>query len=78
MGRYNIQRCNPARFAAACERQNELRSRYAGVITREMLCDYCGHTVGIYMKGSHAPVCLKCQKCGQITIFEPLSFRLVI
>ncbi len=78
MAKYNVWQRAPARAAEADARQAELRKRYAGVLTRDMLCDYCRHTVGIYLKGSHSPAALKCPKCGETTIFEPVSFRLSI
>lgn len=78
MAKYNAKLRNPCRYAAATEKQAELRRRYAGMLTKELLCDYCNHTIGIYMKGAHGPSMLKCPKCGETTIVEPISFRLMI
>ncbi len=78
MAKYDIRQRNPARYAAASTRQAELRHRYAGLLTKEVLCDYCDHPIGIYVKGTHGPTELKCQKCGEITIVEPISFRLAV
>ena len=78
MAKYDIQQRNPARYVSASARQAELRRRYAGALTREVLCDYCDHTLGIYLKGAHGPAKLKCPKCGETTIVEPISFRLAI
>ena len=77
MARYDVKTRNPLRYAKASARQAELRNRYEGLITREVLCDFCDHTLGFYLKGSHGPAALKCQKCGQTTIVEPISFRLM-
>ena len=78
MAKYDIKSRNPLRYAQASARQAELRNRYSELLTREVLCDYCDHTLGIYLKGTHGPTALKCQKCGQVTIVEPISFRLVV
>ena len=78
MPRYDVRTRNPIRFAEASARQAELKRRYAGVATRELLCDYCDHVVGVRLKGTHGPTELKCPKCGQITIFEPISFRIAV
>jgi len=76
MAKYDVRTRNPIRFAAASARQQDLRRRYANIVTRDMLCDYCGHTIAVYLKGSHGATAMKCSKCGETTLFEPISFRL--
>ena len=75
MAKLNIREQNPQRYEAVKAEQNKLKALCSTQMKVSRLCPYCGHSVSIAYKGSHAYDQQKCDKCGETVIFPPLSFR---
>lgn len=74
--RKEIQEKDPERYRQIKEEQQRLLEECPTTITVTRTCPYCGHKLGEIFRGQHGYMAIKCNCCGEMTIFPPICFRL--
>ena len=75
MPRINVRETNPERYARLKEEQEKLLQQYAIGIQMARLCPHCEHKLEILYRGAHGSARIKCNNCGEESVFPPVSFR---
>ena len=73
--RFQVQRTDPAKYAAVKRQQDTLREQCQGVLKVARICPYCNHRVDDVAKGDHGYSFTKCPHCGEEIVFPPIHFR---
>lgn len=74
--RQEIERQDPERYRRIKEEQKKIFSECPTNIKVTRSCPYCGHKLGEIFRGQHGYTMIKCENCGETTIFPPLNFRI--
>lgn len=75
MQRPDVQKQDPARYAAVKAEQDRLRKMCVGKMKVARLCPYCDHKIDELLQGNHGYTFAKCDRCGECVVFPPMSFR---
>lgn len=74
--RYEVEKKDPERYKRIKEEQEKLFAECPTSIKVVRSCPYCEHKLGEIFRGQHGYTIIKCENCGETTIFPPLCFRI--
>lgn len=74
MAKYDMKRLDPERYVQVQMKQEKLRKHFMTEVSLSVECPFCHRKVGRIFKGNHGAIECKCDNCGEIFIFPPVSF----